>query len=236
MSTWKRAPLSSETIQARLRASAAAGATAAAASGNAAQTEKAVTRAKRKDTNQTPPPTGPQPTAVTVLAAWRAVGCPPTPTAGRTTPSRTRLIPRPAVVSELNLQPSPAANVREANISLFPADNDYFSSGCDSKFAEEEHLKEHMLQAHSDKPYRCDCCQAAFRYKGNLASHKTVHTGTSAPAEPSGRRARRVTSLTRRSPFRCQTVPLQHLWRSVQQTGQPEDAHPHPLRREAVQV
>ncbi|XP_053708907.1 BCL6A transcription repressor a isoform X2 [Synchiropus splendidus] len=30
---------------------------------------------------------------------------------------------------------------------------------------------------HSDKPYKCDRCQAAFRYKGNLASHKTVHTG-----------------------------------------------------------
>lgn len=36
-----------------------------------------------------------------------------------------------------------------------------------------------MLQVHSDKPYKCDRCQAAFRYKGNLASHKTVHTGTS---------------------------------------------------------
>lgn len=34
-----------------------------------------------------------------------------------------------------------------------------------------------MVQVHSDKPYKCDCCQAAFRYKGNLASHKTVHTG-----------------------------------------------------------
>lgn len=34
-----------------------------------------------------------------------------------------------------------------------------------------------MLQVHSDKPYKCDRCQAAFRYKGNLASHKTVHTG-----------------------------------------------------------
>ncbi|CAG05653.1 unnamed protein product, partial [Tetraodon nigroviridis] len=48
---------------------------------------------------------------------------------------------------------------------------------CDSKFAEEEALKQHMLQVHSDKPYKCDRCQAAFRYKGNLASHKTVHTG-----------------------------------------------------------
>ncbi|XP_013881458.1 B-cell lymphoma 6 protein isoform X2 [Austrofundulus limnaeus] len=53
----------------------------------------------------------------------------------------------------------------------------YFCNGCDSKFAEEESLKDHMVQVHSDKPYKCDCCQAAFRYKGNLASHKTVHTG-----------------------------------------------------------
>lgn len=36
-----------------------------------------------------------------------------------------------------------------------------------------------MVQVHSDKPYKCDSCQAAFRYKGNLASHKTVHTGES---------------------------------------------------------
>ncbi|XP_016121219.1 B-cell lymphoma 6 protein homolog, partial [Sinocyclocheilus grahami] len=50
-------------------------------------------------------------------------------------------------------------------------------SSCDSKFAEEEALKRHTLQVHSDKPYKCDRCQAAFRYKGNLASHKTVHTG-----------------------------------------------------------
>ncbi|KAG7267153.1 hypothetical protein CRUP_031864 [Coryphaenoides rupestris] len=41
----------------------------------------------------------------------------------------------------------------------------------------DEALKRHTLQAHSDKPYKCDRCQAAFRYKGNLASHKTVHTG-----------------------------------------------------------
>uniref|UniRef100_A0A3P9J074 B-cell lymphoma 6 protein homolog n=1 Tax=Oryzias latipes TaxID=8090 RepID=A0A3P9J074_ORYLA len=78
---------------------------------------------------------------------------------------------------------SPDSYSREDNAKPHSAyspsscDNDYFSSGCDSKFAEEEHLKEHMVQAHSDKPYRCDCCQAAFRYKGNLASHKTVHTG-----------------------------------------------------------
>ncbi|TRY96464.1 hypothetical protein DNTS_027534 [Danionella cerebrum] len=49
----------------------------------------------------------------------------------------------------------------------------FFCNECDSKFAEEETLKRHMLQVHSDKPYKCDRCQAAFRYKGNLASHKT---------------------------------------------------------------
>ncbi|XP_077390402.1 BCL6A transcription repressor a isoform X2 [Festucalex cinctus] len=53
----------------------------------------------------------------------------------------------------------------------------FFCNECDSKFAEEEALKQHALQVHSDKPYKCDRCQAAFRYKGNLASHKTVHTG-----------------------------------------------------------
>ncbi|XP_039878141.1 B-cell lymphoma 6 protein-like [Simochromis diagramma] len=55
--------------------------------------------------------------------------------------------------------------------------NSYICNGCDSKFSDEDSLKEHMAQVHSDKPYKCDCCQAAFRYKGNLASHKTVHTG-----------------------------------------------------------
>lgn len=61
---------------------------------------------------------------------------------------------------------------------LPPTENGtYFCNECDSKFAEEEVLKRHMLQVHSDKPYKCDRCQAAFRYKGNLASHKTVHTG-----------------------------------------------------------
>ncbi|XP_012716513.2 BCL6A transcription repressor b [Fundulus heteroclitus] len=56
-------------------------------------------------------------------------------------------------------------------------ENNFFCNGCDSKFSEEDSLKDHMGQVHSDKPYKCDCCQAAFRYKGNLASHKTVHTG-----------------------------------------------------------
>lgn len=60
---------------------------------------------------------------------------------------------------------------------LCTENNIYFCNGCDSKFTEEDSLKEHMAQVHSDKPYKCDCCQAAFRYKGNLASHKTVHTG-----------------------------------------------------------
>lgn len=61
--------------------------------------------------------------------------------------------------------------------SLLSTENTSFCNSCGSKFAEEDALKDHMVQVHSDKPYKCDCCQAAFRYKGNLASHKTVHTG-----------------------------------------------------------
>ncbi|KAM9323707.1 BCL6A transcription repressor b isoform 2-T3 [Pholidichthys leucotaenia] len=56
-------------------------------------------------------------------------------------------------------------------------DNNYLCNGCDSKFPEDDSLKDHTVQVHSDKPYKCDSCQAVFRYKGNLASHKTVHTG-----------------------------------------------------------
>lgn len=29
-----------------------------------------------------------------------------------------------------------------------------------------------------EKPFKCQLCQSAFRYKGNLASHHTIHTGT----------------------------------------------------------
>ncbi|CAK6952262.1 BCL6A transcription repressor b [Scomber scombrus] len=68
-------------------------------------------------------------------------------------------------------------NKLHSEYSSSSCDNSFFCSSCDSKFTEEDSLKDHMVQVHSDKPYKCDCCQAAFRYKGNLASHKTVHTG-----------------------------------------------------------
>ncbi|XP_060130227.1 B-cell lymphoma 6 protein isoform X1 [Zootoca vivipara] len=54
----------------------------------------------------------------------------------------------------------------------------FFCNECHCRFSEEASLKRHSLQMHSDKPYKCDRCQASFRYKGNLASHKTVHTGS----------------------------------------------------------
>ncbi|KAF3858750.1 hypothetical protein F7725_011951 [Dissostichus mawsoni] len=73
--------------------------------------------------------------------------------------------------------------------------NIYFCNGCDCKFTEEDSLKEHMAQVHSDKPYKCDCCQAAFRYKGNLASHKTVHTEKPYPCEICGTHFRHLQTL-----------------------------------------
>ncbi|XP_067827956.1 B-cell CLL/lymphoma 6 member B protein-like [Heptranchias perlo] len=59
------------------------------------------------------------------------------------------------------------------------SENGLFScSTCELKLSDEEALQRHFLRVHSDdKPYKCDMCRAAFRYKGNLASHKTVHTG-----------------------------------------------------------
>ncbi|XP_076000966.1 BCL6A transcription repressor b isoform X2 [Genypterus blacodes] len=87
----------------------------------------------------------------------------------------------PQHVEEASL--SPGSYSREdttksyLDYSTSRCENDsYFCSECNCKFTEDS-LKDHMIQAHSDKPYKCDCCQAAFRYKGNLASHKTVHTG-----------------------------------------------------------
>lgn len=49
-----------------------------------------------------------------------------------------------------------------------------FCNECDSK-SESDSEKPQWLQ--DGKPYKCDRCQAMFRYKGNLASHKSVHTG-----------------------------------------------------------
>ncbi|OWK06023.1 BCL6 [Cervus elaphus hippelaphus] len=60
----------------------------------------------------------------------------------------------------------------------------FFCNECDCRFSEEASLKRHTLQTHSDKPYKCDRCQASFRYKGNLASHKTVHTEASGGLQP----------------------------------------------------
>ncbi|XP_048476200.1 B-cell lymphoma 6 protein homolog [Rhincodon typus] len=59
------------------------------------------------------------------------------------------------------------------------SENGLFScTTCDLKLSDEELLQQHFLRVHSDdKPYKCDMCQAAFRYKGNLTSHRTVHTG-----------------------------------------------------------
>ncbi|XP_020822333.1 B-cell CLL/lymphoma 6 member B protein isoform X4 [Phascolarctos cinereus] len=34
-----------------------------------------------------------------------------------------------------------------------------------------------LSPGNEDKPYKCQLCRCAFRYKGNLASHRTVHTG-----------------------------------------------------------
>nr|XP_055058914.1 BCL6A transcription repressor b [Misgurnus anguillicaudatus] len=49
-----------------------------------------------------------------------------------------------------------------------------YCTECDSK-SESEMEKHQWLQ--DGKAYKCDRCQAMFRYKANLATHKSVHTG-----------------------------------------------------------
>ncbi|KAK2111275.1 B-cell CLL/lymphoma 6 member B protein [Saguinus oedipus] len=34
-----------------------------------------------------------------------------------------------------------------------------------------------LVPGDEDKPFKCQLCRSSFRYKGNLASHRTVHTG-----------------------------------------------------------
>ncbi|GCB79424.1 hypothetical protein scyTo_0021294, partial [Scyliorhinus torazame] len=74
----------------------------------------------------------------------------------------------------------PGEEIPEYHLEFSDSGSDYglFScSTCELKLSDEESLQRHFLCVHSDdKPYKCDMCQAAFRYKGNLASHKTVHT------------------------------------------------------------
>ncbi len=50
-----------------------------------------------------------------------------------------------------------------------------FCNDCESR-SESDAEKPRWLQ--DGKPYKCDRCQAMFCYNGNLASHKSVHTGT----------------------------------------------------------
>ncbi|XP_054624989.1 BCL6A transcription repressor b isoform X3 [Dunckerocampus dactyliophorus] len=73
--------------------------------------------------------------------------------------------------------PFPDSYCRDSKLSPSSCESSFFCNGSDAKFMEEDSPKEHTAQLHRKKLYKCDCCQAAFRYKGNLASHKTVHTG-----------------------------------------------------------
>ncbi|XP_025025652.1 B-cell CLL/lymphoma 6 member B protein isoform X1 [Python bivittatus] len=52
---------------------------------------------------------------------------------------------------------------------------------CDLQYLREEEEEEGgspaATPAAEEKPYKCHFCSSAFRYKGNLASHRSLHTG-----------------------------------------------------------
>ncbi|XP_069501528.1 B-cell CLL/lymphoma 6 member B protein isoform X2 [Ambystoma mexicanum] len=65
-----------------------------------------------------------------------------------------------------------------SNLAHHRTENGALTCGaCDLRFPEEEQLQHHFLHIHNDeKPYKCSSCAAAFRYKGNLPSHRAAHS------------------------------------------------------------
>lgn len=127
-----------------------------------------------------------RPAAPSPHSTRRSAPTPPGPVCQKTWQSFTQNTQTPVVVSVFFLFTSAfilSSQNHKLTFTLISISENgtFFCNECDSKFAEDDALKQHMLQVHSDKPYKCDRCQAAFRYKGNLASHKTVHTGKKNP-------------------------------------------------------
>ncbi|XP_021033658.1 B-cell CLL/lymphoma 6 member B protein [Mus caroli] len=70
---------------------------------------------------------------------------------------------------ETSLPASKQANPPPGS-EFFSCQNCEAVAGCSSGL-------ELLAPGDEDKPYKCQLCRSAFRYKGNLASHRTVHTG-----------------------------------------------------------
>lgn len=112
-----------------------------------------------------------------------------------------------------------------------------YCNECESK-SESDAEKPQWLQ--DGKPYKCDRCQAMFRYKGNLASHKSVHTGKQTKIYSSVMLSQicllQFVMFKMVYNYRRETVPLQRMWSSVQQACQSEDTFTDPLRRKTIQM
>ncbi|KAM9001747.1 B-cell CLL/lymphoma 6 member B protein isoform 4-T6 [Sarcophilus harrisii] len=70
--------------------------------------------------------------------------------------------------------PSEASCPRPGN-NFFNYQNCEGRPGCPAEV--ESRALTPLSLGNEDKPYKCQLCRCAFRYKGNLASHRTVHTG-----------------------------------------------------------
>ncbi|XP_048221680.1 B-cell CLL/lymphoma 6 member B protein isoform X3 [Perognathus longimembris pacificus] len=58
-----------------------------------------------------------------------------------------------------------------------PPGSEFFSCQNCKAVAGRSSALDPLTSGDEDKPYKCQLCRSAFRYKGNLASHRTVHTG-----------------------------------------------------------
>ncbi|KAM9043842.1 B-cell CLL/lymphoma 6 member B protein isoform 4-T4 [Megaptera novaeangliae] len=70
-----------------------------------------------------------------------------------------------------------AAAVKKDPFPVHRAGGEFFScQSCEAVAGRSSGL-DPLAPGDEDKPYKCQLCRSAFRYKGNLASHRTVHTG-----------------------------------------------------------
>nr|XP_021483187.1 B-cell CLL/lymphoma 6 member B protein isoform X2 [Meriones unguiculatus] len=91
-----------------------------------------------------------------------------------------------------------------------------------------------------NKPYKCQLCRSAFRYKGNLASHRTVHSGEKPyRCAVCGARFNRPANLKTHSrihsgekPYKCETCGSRFVQVGGEPGGRWEEgtgpAHPRP--------
>ncbi|KAM9001743.1 B-cell CLL/lymphoma 6 member B protein isoform 2-T2 [Sarcophilus harrisii] len=116
--------------------------------------------------------------------------------------------------------PSEASCPRPGN-NFFNYQNCEGRPGCPAEV--ESRALTPLSLGNEDKPYKCQLCRCAFRYKGNLASHRTVHTGG-------------TPSCTRADSHWGEALSLSYLWNSLSSPADTEEPRAHPYWGETLSL